>query len=528
MSNRAQARGADSALDATVNLTGTASVQVGRFRLDDQILGDATGGLWRAFDEVLKRMVLLRLIPPTNPDQDNLRIAACAAARVVDPSVARVLDVLDHNNTLVIVSEWAEGIPLEQLVAGGMAPARALQITSEVAQALENIHNAGTAHGRVRPASVLINEDDSVRLRGHTVDARLWGICPGNDPVAADISGLGSILMACLTGRWGGDAPSSLPMAPVVGGKRALPSQLRADLDPAFDEFVVRAMAAVPGPEIRNHPHPFETIHSARENLATLTATRTSHSSTGPQSVIPRGATKTASSSTVIKRAFGVAVVASVLLATAFYGARLILPASTSATNAVAAPTATPSAQSVAPTPAASTEAAAQTAVTNQFAITLPTPAAPTAPAVEQVLPVFDVQTLQGKGGGLTKADFPGFAADADPATAWYTPIYKASKHTPKGASGIVLDLGTPRPINAVSLGLIGNNTDVMIKTSDTLESLASDYKLMATANSAPALTTIRVPNPVTARYVLVLLTAVPWSAGGYRGGITTVHVQGT
>lgn len=523
--------GADAPRGDQSSPTGRSSVQIGRFRLDDQILGDSTGGLWRAFDELLKRTVSLRLVPSSNPDQDALRTAACAAARVVDPHVARVLDVLDHDSTLVIVTEWAEGIPLEQLIDGTMSAAQALQITQQVANALCNIHAAGTTHGRIRPGSVLIDNEGQVRLRGHTIDAKIWGISPGNDPVAADISGLGAILSACLTGRWSGDTPSLLPKAAVVGGKRALPSQLRADLPSDLDDFVVRAMAAAPGPQIRASTHPFPTVVAAREGLATLTSGRSMPSSSADLVVPGFGASKHTSGGTIFKRAFGVALVASVLIATGFAGARLILPANPATQAAIAPASASPSASPSQTPPIKAGQAIPDAVTTNsagpatngQFALAPPVPAV----TGEVVLPVYDIQTLRGQGQGLTTTDFPGFAVDSDPATAWYTENYRTTKRSLKSAPGIVLDLGAPRAVQALNLALIGNNTNIVIKTSNTLGTDQADYEKMATVTGAPPLTTVRIPKPVTARYVLVLLTQVPWSAGGYRGGISTVHIHG-
>lgn len=171
-------------------------------------------------------------------------MAACAAARVVDRYVVQVLDVLDHEGTLVIVTEWVDGIPLEQLLDEPLSPQESVTITRRVAQAISHIHAAGVTHGRLRPACVMIDQEGAVRLRGHMIDARIYGVEPGTDPAAADIAGIGALLLACLTGRWAGDTPTSLPPVPVFDGHWATPNQLRADLPKRLDTFVTRTMAS--------------------------------------------------------------------------------------------------------------------------------------------------------------------------------------------------------------------------------------------------------------------------------------------
>ena len=85
-----------------------------------------------------------------------------------------------------------------------MPPAEAARIAYEMSGAIESAHAKGIAHGRLRPSNILVGDDGEVRITGLGIDAVLAGIDPvaGDDPVAADVHGVGSILYACLTARW--------------------------------------------------------------------------------------------------------------------------------------------------------------------------------------------------------------------------------------------------------------------------------------------------------------------------------------
>jgi putative peptidoglycan lipid II flippase len=504
----------------------TEAVKIGRFRLVDHINGDGVTGLWLAQDELLKRTVSLRLIPATDPQQEVMRAAALAAARVVDRRVAAVIDVLDVDGTVVVVSEWVEGIPLEQLLATPMSTGRAIHIAAEIAAAVEQIHAAGITHGRIRPASVMITEEGEVRLRGHVLDAKRWGVSPGFDPVNADISSIGAILMACLTGYWPGTAGSKLPPAPILGGKHTVPSQLRAGATRELDEFVIRAMAAVPSAETVRSSRPFVTASAAVTALtgldegASLLPFR--DNTGGPIDLDGDQPAPPVSGKTLMKRALAISVITLAAISCLLIGARLLIPneadkpangdqPSLVERNAGARPAdANPAGAAVVP-PAGSP--------------LLPAP--PPGVVVESDLPIVSVATLNPFNAGVTKGGDAGLAVDADRTSAWLTPLYPQPSLTRAGAAGLVIDLGTKRQIRTINLGLVGNNTNLELLMGDTLSKNIKKYEQIKEVIGAPAVISLREPKPVQARYIVVLLTSVPVDGTGFRGGISFVQLSG-
>lgn len=484
---------------------------IGRFRLEDQILGGHGKRLWRAYDELLGRMVALRLVDPSDPLHDDLRTAACSAARVVDRSVVQVLDVLDFEGTLVIVTEWVDAIPLEQLLTTAMTPAQAVEVTRRVAEAIGHIHNAGVTHGRVRPACVMIDKDGEVRLRGHMIDARIYGIAPGHDPAAADISGLGAIMTACLTGRWPGDTPTALAAVPIVAGKRAVPSQLRADLPQRLDSFVIRAMAAAPGPLTLPASNAFTSAGAALNGLTGLYegsgSLRRLNKRSRPNSAAPAHPPLRATVSKVAKRT-GLAVIALVaIFAIALAGARLFPQG--------AEPSAVGGQQ--------------RASIETQAIAAPPGPAANGGlPPGEQILPINDVFALLPKKKGVVAGGAAAAAVDDNPASAWQTNRYNQSALTTNQAGGIVIDLGQVRQIKVVNVGLVGNNSGVELRVSERLGKKPLDYQLLQKVKGASTDITMREARPLATRYLLVLLTAVPKATGKkYQGGISSIQVRG-
>lgn len=493
--------------------------RIGRFRLDDLVAGDETGGLWRAYDELLGRTVSLRLVPESDPRQEALRVAACTAARVADRHVASVLDVLDHESTLVIVSEWVDGIPLDQFLAKPMDQARSLEVTREVASAIAAIHATGSTHGRLRPASVMIGSSGEVRVRSAGIDAQLWGIAPGTDPAAADIHGVGAILTACLTTRWPGSPKSRLRSAPVIGGRTPTPSQLRADIPEEIDDFVVRAFASVPSKLNVPTNQPFENITEVREALGALKA------DSGANETFVPAAPRRGRSAVIAKRAFallgGVAAIA-VLIA---FGSRLAVSGpSPLADAALSTPTAKPSVQ---PRTAKLPSQAQSASADESGSVLSPSQSLPASPLpAEQTFPIAAVSSLEQPDGLVTGGSTIN-AVDTDLSSAWFTKTYSAPVFPRHEGAGLLIDLGEPRPIRVVDLALVGAYTDVEIRTSNDAGTRIANYTKDAALTGAPSRVTVREPTPVTARYVLVVLNGLPLAENGYRGGIANVSVRG-
>lgn len=209
-------------------------VLASRYRLT-VLLHDRNGGrFWRAHDLVLARDVALHLIPEDDPRGPLLEEAARRSATVQDPRLLRVLDSNSTAGLHYVVNEWGEGVSLNHLVAEEpLTPVRAAWLVGEVAAMVAAGHDAGIAHGRLVPENVLIDTTGAVKVIGFAVDAALHGLPPGR--TTADLTDLGGLLYAALTGRWAGVSESAVPAAPVEHGRPLRPRQVRAGVPRLLD-----------------------------------------------------------------------------------------------------------------------------------------------------------------------------------------------------------------------------------------------------------------------------------------------------
>lgn len=123
-------------------------------------------------------------------------------------------------------------------------------------------------------------------------------------------------------------------------------------------------------------------------------------------------------------------------------------------------------------------------------------------------------------------------AVDGDPATAWRTVTYDQDLGPAglKTGVGMLLDLGTAKVVRSVRLTLPGGPTSVQVfRTPDvptTVDGLQPAAEGGTTVDD-PELT-LRLPEDVADRYVVLWLTSLPPAAeGGFRGQVAEVVVAG-
>ena len=242
----------------------------GRFRLDERISsGDQVSGpcgsswearglsLWKATDRLLGRPVTIYLLSPGIPVPRAVVDAVQSAARVTDPRLATIYDTDFTPNGPegpYIVSEWAPGTHLEDLVLAGLPhPALAAAMIADAADALAVAHQAGRPHLRLTPRAVRWDPGCGLKITGLGIDAALcdpealgnpealYGPEAG-DAATADTKALARMLYALLTGYWPGDEPTALPPAPRHKGRVCTPRQVRAGVPALLDAITYRAL----------------------------------------------------------------------------------------------------------------------------------------------------------------------------------------------------------------------------------------------------------------------------------------------
>lgn len=468
--------------------------RIGRFRLDDLISQDATGSRWKGTDERLRRAVDIQIVLATDPQLKVIRQAACAAARVDDRRVVRVLDVLDVEGALAIVSEWVEAITLPEALAAPLPVPRAVRIATEVAEAVAAIHQSGCWHGRLEPSQVLLNSDGKIKLRGHLVNASRSGIATdGATPMNADIFGIGAVLMACLTTHWPLAPKDGLLAVPLLGGVTATPNSLIADIPSAVNQVVMRCFAAITDHRIPVGHVPYPTVAAAAQALALVQLESISANA--------------GAGSKTLRRVWSVLAGVGIAAAISAVGAGLVIISMSSTGQS-------PERVAAAWHPPPSI---------------VPTPGVQLLPAEKRVR-IKKIWPLAGK--VANSSEFPTKTielisiTDGDPGTFWRTARYKSADSAAAAPSGIAIDLGAEAAIKQIELALLGDGSDLTLAAASKPPTSRPRDGLLAVLEGAAPNTTVRLPRPTSARYLVIWFTRVPQISGEYRGGIADIKIS--
>ncbi|PSL00848.1 serine/threonine protein kinase [Murinocardiopsis flavida] len=146
----------------------------GRYRLVDELGRGGMGRVWRAHDERLNRAVALKelLLPDDLGESEHghlaerMRREAQAAAMGAHPSIVTVHDVVEDGGRPWIVMELVSGRSLSRLVRadGPRDAVRTARWGLSVLAALDTAHRLGILHRDVKPANIMVTDDDRAVL----------------------------------------------------------------------------------------------------------------------------------------------------------------------------------------------------------------------------------------------------------------------------------------------------------------------------------------------------------------------------
>ncbi len=149
-------------------------MQIGRYRILDELGRGATGVVYRAQDPAIGRIIAIKTIRLADitdeGERERLRERlfreAKAAGVLSHPNIVTIYDIAEENGLAYIFMECVDGPSLEKVLNGQQAldPQTIFSLLRQTATALDYAHKKGIVHRDIKPANILIHEGATAKI----------------------------------------------------------------------------------------------------------------------------------------------------------------------------------------------------------------------------------------------------------------------------------------------------------------------------------------------------------------------------
>lgn len=199
--------------------------KIGKYRVTEKIGQGGSSIIYRGVHEMLNMPVAIKMLKhemAMDPDFIEIfRNEAKIIAQLNHPNIVKVYDIEEIYQTVFIIMEYLEGIPLKNMLStkNKLSISKIVDITLQVCYGLEYAHSHGIIHQDINPRNIFVHPDGQVKVIDFGLAIRRGGVdsnflFPGTiyyippeqlrgDPVdeRADIYSLGMTVYEMITGK---------------------------------------------------------------------------------------------------------------------------------------------------------------------------------------------------------------------------------------------------------------------------------------------------------------------------------------
>ncbi|GFR35067.1 Stk1 family PASTA domain-containing Ser/Thr kinase [Thermobrachium celere] len=269
----------------------------GRYLVIEQIGEGGMATVYKAKDQLLNRYVAVKILKHEFTQDDEFikkfKRESIAAASLTHPNIVSIFDVGEQDNIYYIVMEYIHGQTLKDFIKknGKLGYKRVLDITLQIAMALEHAHKNGVVHRDIKPHNIVITEEGTIKVtdfgiaRASTVSTvtntnKVLGSVHYLSPEQAkggfsdhrtDIYSLGVVMYEMLTGKLPFDAESPISVAiKHIQDDFVEPIQIDSSIPKSVNDIVKKALEKDMFKRYQSAKQLIDDLNKVKENPDTL------------------------------------------------------------------------------------------------------------------------------------------------------------------------------------------------------------------------------------------------------------------
>ena len=148
--------------------------QIGRYQISASLGAGAMGAVYKGFDPLIKRTLAIKTIRlDIHRASDEYKMflerfyqEARISGTLSHPNIVTLFDIGEDSGLPYLALEFIEGETIESILARGVKfrPEKVISLISQIAAALDYAHSKGVIHRDVKPANLLLYEDERIKV----------------------------------------------------------------------------------------------------------------------------------------------------------------------------------------------------------------------------------------------------------------------------------------------------------------------------------------------------------------------------
>ena len=236
---------------------------LGKYKIIAPLGSGGFGTVYLAQDTWIDKRVAIKVPHRQTLDFGELLREPRLLASVSHPNIVSIITAEKEDNVFFIVMEYVPGETLENIIAvgGPLELNRALDFTCQICNAIDHAHRQGVIHRDLRPANVLVTDNDMLKVadfgtsrfleiaaHGTTVIGSPPYMAPeqfhGKAVFASDVYSVGVTMYQMLTGTLPYATPAPGDIERLMRGELVTPPRVRnARIPRPVNDIVLRALA---------------------------------------------------------------------------------------------------------------------------------------------------------------------------------------------------------------------------------------------------------------------------------------------